>query len=257
MSYGIFQTHSVEHCGTFWNESRVHFGFASSSSSCVYISHPEMYAEQRIIVTSRIHRSNMENGDARSIKDLATRVIWKKDKNRWYFRIIECTTSTGEKTRRFGLSEFYQPSGSTNWYPSKKHHVFLPFQAFDEIAAQAALVRQYGQPEKPSLPTSSGAPQLEKKHGDGHPSSNGGADKHPAAASGATVRKRGRPAKRAAVFCADTVIHPEAHEDTPEASQKEGAGCQVGRNEGTPGCAQDLDEDVKILRIVEQHEPSY
>ena len=198
------------------------------------------------------------------IKELATRVIWKKEKQRWYLRVIECTNRDGLKSKRFGVSEFWQPEGSTAWYPSKTHHVYLPLQAYEALAGNGTLIKQF-LPSEPK-PTSSGAAAAatpkSTKDGDGHTRAVGGAVEHPAAVANQAVgRKRGRPAKRAALLPADTVIHPRSDDSADadstclgtgqgtgqEANQKEGGFFREGGQgrEGHPGSGDDEGLEVK------------
>jgi hypothetical protein len=118
------------------------------------------------------------------ITELATTLLYAEGNNSFHLRVIEFPNSTGEVVRKFGLSELWFCENSKRWYPSKKHHVYLPLCAWSNLVKHASLVEQFVN-----------ANDGPRKYG---PSDKRDRAVGPAnAANDQSLRRRGRPPKRA------------------------------------------------------------
>lgn len=125
---------------------------------------------------------NSSNG----IQEIATAQIWQDGNTKHQFRIIEYMKN-GVPTRKFGISEFFYSENNKHWYPTKKHHVYLPLAAWSKLIAQDFLVARAAQPADglvgDHIPSNASV-----QHCDASPTGD---------VNATTPRRRGRPPKRA------------------------------------------------------------
>jgi hypothetical protein len=106
-------------------------------------------------------------------------LVHNEGNNNYNFRVIEYQNREGQAVRKFVVSEFWWCDKSNRWYPSRKHHVFLPLAAWSKLISLGNVVQQYA---------SSVA------DGQGHFGPDD-ATSQPTASQQSTGRRRGRPPK--------------------------------------------------------------
>ena len=142
----------------------------------------------------------MANQQAR-FTEVSTSLVHTEGNNHYSLRVIEYLNRDGVRVRKFGLSEFWFCEKANRWYPSKKHHVYLPMPAWRKLIALTPLIEQ-ATLDEPNGERPSGSGNATVKHSDVARQQSG------------TGRRRGRPPKRANE-CADNVAGKGASPNNP------------------------------------------
>ena len=122
--------------------------------------------------------------DQQRITEISTNLIHNEGNNNFSLRVIEYLNRHGARVRKFGLSEYWFCEKANRWYPSKKHHVYLPLSAWQKLIALTPLIEQA---------------TLDEPNGEGPSGPSHASSKHSGTVrqQSATGRRRGRPPKRA------------------------------------------------------------
>lgn len=79
------------------------------------------------------------------IVELYSSLVHKERNNNYSLRVIEYPNKDGSGTflRKFGLSEFWWCDKSKRWYPSRKHHTYLPLSAWPELLKLDSVISSF------------------------------------------------------------------------------------------------------------------
>lgn len=134
------------------------------------------------------------------IVELYSSLVHKERNNNYSLRVIEYPNKDGSGTflRKFGLSEFWWCDKSKRWYPSRKHHTYLPLSAWPELLKLDSVITSFAsktgaqghsvagdaadQPAYPDTATSSTGRlgrAAKRAHGDNNDGDDSGADTGP------------------------------------------------------------------------------
>jgi hypothetical protein len=130
-------------------------------------------------------------------------LLEEEDKDKRYdFRIISYPDKEGTLVYKFGVSVFWYSEQLSRWLPHKKHHVFLPFEAWPALVSCAKLLDAHGQR------TATGDNGGNSSGNAVEPQQQQQPDAPAAACAGG--RRRGRPPKRAHEQCPAVSADPQA-----------------------------------------------
>ena len=165
----------------------------------------------------------MANQQAR-FTEVSTTLIHTEGNNNYSLRVIEYLNRDGVRVRKFGMSEFWFCEKANRWYPSKKHHVYLPMTAWHKLVALTPLIEQatLDEPngERPTGSRNATVKHSDVKHSDVTRQQPG------------TGRRRGRPPKRANE-CADNVAGKGASPCAPSSPTEGHTEAKMRREDDT------------------------
>lgn len=71
--------------------------------------------------------------DNSRITELTSTLLHSEANNNYYIRIIEYPGKDGVPVRKVGISEFWYCEKSKRWFPSRRHHVYMPLSAWSRV----------------------------------------------------------------------------------------------------------------------------
>jgi len=158
-------------------------------------------------------------GTVPQFTELCSNLIHSDNKHNYNLRIIEYHNKDNEVVRKFGISEFWFCDGQHRWFPSAKHHVFLPLSVWPKLVGLSHVINDFN--------------LRESNENDGPAHANSSTSHAPAAGQQPGSRRRGRPPK-----CVDGHGHSV---DVSKTVNMEGGKCADGH-----GNSVDLTKTVRF-----------
>jgi hypothetical protein len=75
--------------------------------------------------------------------ELCSNLIHSDEKHNYYLRITEYRDRDGQVVRKFGISEFWFCDTQRRWFPSSKHHVFLPLSIWPKLIGLSHVINDF------------------------------------------------------------------------------------------------------------------